>query len=221
MGLGGIPSPLFLFITMPFPTTNATQELPAINQILTSCGQAPVTTLDQTNPEVAIAYDTLLQVSREIQAEGWTFNKEYHYEFNKDNNNEILIPNNVIQIKLTENAQNMTYDAVRRQGKLYDRQNHRYTWEYSPIECDVVWYFDWIDLPEPIQNYITTRAATLVSGKIVGDDDQYARLQQQEALARSTALEYETQQGQFTMFGHPQGQQAYYQSYQPFHALQR
>ena len=206
---------------MPFPTTNATQELPAINQILTSCGQAPVTTLDQTNPEVAIAYETLLQVSREIQAEGWTFNREYHYEFTKDNNNEILIPNNVIQIKLTENAQNMTYDAVRRQGKLYDRQNHRYTWEYSPIECDVVWYFDWIDLPEPIQNYITSRAATLVSGKIVGDDDQYARLQQQEALARATALEYETQQGQFTMFGHPQGQQAYYQSYQPFHALQR
>ena len=206
---------------MPFPTTNAAQELPAINQILTSCGQAPVTTLDQTNPEVAIAYDTLLQVSKEVQSEGWTFNREYHYEFTKDNNNEILIPNNVIQIKLTENAQNMTYDAVRRQGKLYDRQNHRYTWEYSPIECDVVWYFDWIDLPEPIQNYITSRAATLVSGKIVGDDDQYARLQQQEALARATALEYETQQGQFTMFGHPQGQQAYYQSYQPFHALQR
>jgi len=206
---------------MPFPTTNATQELPAINQILTSCGQAPVTTLDQTNPEVAIAYDTLLQVSREIQAEGWTFNKEYHYEFTKDTNNEILIPNNVIQIKLSENANNMPYNGIRRQGKLYDKQNHRYTWEFSPIECDVVWYFDWIDLPEPIQNYITTRAATLVSGKIVGDDDQYARLQQQEALARSTALEYETQQGQFTMFGHPQDQQNYYQSYQPFHALQR
>ena len=206
---------------MPFPTTNATQELPAINQILTSCGQAPVTTLDQTNPEVAIAYETLLQVSREIQAEGWTFNREYHYEFTKDNNDEILIPNNVLQIKLTENAQNTPYHAIRRSGKLYDRQNHRYTCEYSHIESDVVWYFDWIDLPEPIQNYITSRAATLVSGKIVGDDDQYARLQQQEALARATALEYETQQGQFTMFGHPQGQQAYYQSYQPFHALQR
>ena len=91
---------------MPFPTTNATQELPAINQILTSCGQAPVTTLDQTNPEVAIAYATLLQVSREVQSEGWTFNKEYHVEFPTDNNNEIPIANNIIQIKLTENAQN-------------------------------------------------------------------------------------------------------------------
>ena len=206
---------------MPFPTTNATQELPAINQILTSCGQAPVTTLDQTNPEVAIAYATLLQVSREVQSEGWTFNKEYHYEFNKDNNNEILIPNNVIQIKLSENAQNRPYDAVRRSGKLYDRQNHRYTWEYSPIECDVTWEFDWVDLPEPIQNYITARAATLVSGRIVGDDDQYTRLRTQEQEMRALANEYETQQGQFTMFGHPQGQQNYYQSYQPFHALQR
>ena len=206
---------------MPFPTTNATQELPAINQILTSCGQAPVTTLDQTNPEVAIAYDTLLQVSKEVQSEGWTFNREYHYEFPTDNNNEILIPNNVIQLKLSENSQNMTYDAVRRQGKLYDRQNHRYTWEYSPIECDVTWEFDWVDLPEPVQNYITARAATLVSGRIVGDDDQYTRLKVQEQEMRVLANEYETQQGQFTMFGHPQGSQNYYQSYQPFHALQR
>jgi len=206
---------------MPFPTTNATQELPAINHILTSCGQAPVTTLDQTNPEVAIAYATLLQVSREVQSEGWTFNKEYHYEFNKDVNNEILIPNNVIQIKLTENAQNSPYHAVRRSGKLYDRQNHTYKWTYSPIECDVIWEFDFIDLPEPVQNYIKARAATIVSGRIVGDDDQYTRLQQQEVQQRALATEYETSQGQFTMFGHPQDSQNFYQSYQPFHALQR
>ena len=206
---------------MPFPTTNAAQELPAINQILTSCGQAPVTTLDQTNPEVAIAYDTLLQVSREVQSEGWTFNKEYHYEFNKDVNDQILIPNNVIQIKLSENAQNSPYNAIRRDGKLYDRQNHTYEWTYSPIECDVVWYFDYIDLPEPIRNYVTARAATLTSSRIVGDDDQYTRLQQQEVQARAMAMEYETNQGQFTMFGHPQDAQNFYQSYQPFHALQR
>ena len=206
---------------MTFPTTNATQELPAINQILTSCGQAPVTTLDQTNPEVAIAYDTLLQVSREVQSEGWTFNREYHYtDITPDVNKEILIPNNIIQIKLSEDSQNTSHDGIRRSGKLYDRQNHTYQWDYSP-EFDIIWYFDWIDLPDPIQTYITARAATLVSGKIVGDDDQYARLQQQEALARSSAMEYETSQGQFTMFGHPQGQQNYYQSYQPFHALQR
>ena len=206
---------------MPFPTTNATQELPAINQILSSCGQAPVTTLDQTNPDVAVAYDTLLQVSREVQAEGWTFNKEYHYEFTPDTDDQILIPSNILQIKLTENSANMDKDGVRRSGKLYDRHNHTYDWTDETVECDVVWEFDWVDLPQPIQDFIVARAATFVSQRIVGDQTQYQMLQQQEAYMRALALEYETQQGQFTFFGHPQGHTNYYQSYQPFHALSR
>ena len=206
---------------MPFPTTNATQELPAINQILSSCGQAPVTSLDQTNPDVAIAYDTLLQVSREVQAEGWTFNKEYHYEFTPDNDDQILIPSNILQIKLTENSANMDKDGVRRSGKLYDRHNHTYDWTDETVECDIVWEFDWVDLPQPIQDFIVARAATYVSQRIVGDSAQYQMLQQQEAYMRALALEYETQQGQFTFFGHPQGHTNYYQSYQPFHALSR
>ena len=206
---------------MPFPTTNATQELPAINQILSSCGQAPVTTLDQTNPDVAIAYDTLQQVSREVQAEGWTFNKEYHYEFTPDTDDQILIPSNILQIKLTENSANMDKDGVRRSGKLYDRHNHTYDWTDETVECDIVWEFDWVDLPQPIQDFIVARAATFVSQRIVGDSAQYQMLQQQEAYMRALALEYETQQGQFTFFGHPQGHTNYYQSYQPFHALSR
>ena len=206
---------------MPFPTTNATQELPAINQILSSCGQAPVTTLDQTNPDVAIAYDTLQQVSREVQAEGWTFNKEYHYEFTPDNDDQILIPSNILQIKLTENSANMDKDGVRRSGKLYDRHNHTYDWTDETVKCDVVWEFDWVDLPQPIKDFIVARTATFVSQRIVGDQTQYQMLQQQEAYMRALALEYETQQGQFTFFGHPQGHTNYYQSYQPFHALSR
>ena len=206
---------------MPFPTTNATKELPAINQILSSCGQAPVTTLDTTNPDVAIAYDTLLQVSREVQAEGWSFNKEYHVEFTPDTDDYIIIPNNIIQIKLTENSNNMEYDAIRRNGKLYDRAHHTDKWTEDIIECDVVYEFDWVDLPQPIQDFITARTAALVSQRIVGDATQYQMLQQQESYARALALEYETQQGQYTFFGHPQGQTNSYQSYQPFQALKR
>jgi hypothetical protein len=51
---------------MAFPTTDSPGELQAVNQILASVGQAPVTTLEQTNPDVAIAYNTLQQVSREV-----------------------------------------------------------------------------------------------------------------------------------------------------------
>ena len=204
---------------MAFPTTNATQELPAVNQILQSCGQAPVTTLDQTNPDVAIAYQTLLEVSREVQAEGWSFNKEYNYEMTPDNNNEILIPNNMLQIDLSQNAANMDKDVIRRSGKLYDKANHTYTFT-DKVECDVTWLFDWVDIPTPIADFIAARAASTVSSRIVGDGTQYQILQQKEAFTRAMAMEYECNQGDYTYFGHS-GKTNTYTGYKPYTALYR
>ena len=204
---------------MAFPTTNATQELPAVNQILQSCGQAPVTTLDQTNPDVAIAYQTLLEVSREVQAEGWSFNKEYNYEMTPDNNNEIRIPNNMLQIDLSQTAANMDKDVIRRSGKLYDKANHTYTFT-DKVECDITWLFDWVDIPTPIADFITARAAAVVSSRIVGDGTQYQILQQKEAFTRAMAMEYECNQGDYTYFGHS-GKTNTYTGYKPYTALYR
>lgn len=204
---------------MAFPTTNATQELPAVNQILQSCGQAPVTTLDQTNPDVAIAYQTLLEVSREVQAEGWSFNKEYHYEMTPDTNEEILIPNNMLQVDLSHNAANMDKDVIRRNGKLYDKAAHTYQFS-DKVECDIIWLFDWVDLPKPIADFITSRAAAIVSSRIVGDSNQYQMLQQKEAFARAMAIEYECNQGDYTYFGHS-GNTNRYNSYKPYQAIYR
>jgi hypothetical protein len=204
---------------MAYPTTNAQLELPAVNQILQSCGQAPVTTLDQTNPDVAIAYQTLLEVSREVQAEGWSFNKEGHYEMSPDTNNEILIANNILQIDLTKNAANTTKDVIRRSGKLYDKVSHTYTFT-SSVMCDITWLFDFIDIPKPIADLVVNRAASTVSSRIVGDGNQYQMLQQKEAYARAMAMEYECNQGDYTFFGHP-GETNTYTGYQPYNALYR
>ena len=204
---------------MPIPTTNATDELPAVNQILASVGQAPVTTLDQTNPDVAIVYDTLLQVSKEVQAEGWTFNKEFAYKLIPDANDEIIIPNNILQIDLTDDYQDK--DAVRRGGKLYERVEHTFKWTDSEdYEFDIVWWFDWVDLPIPIQDYIVSKAATISAQRIVGDQQLVASLQQREMLSRANAMEYECNQGDFTFFGHPHGS-TYKTSYKPYKALER
>ena len=204
---------------MAFPTTNAATELPAINQILMACGQAPVTTLDETNPDVAIAYQTLLEVSREVQSEGWTFNKEAHYEMTPDSNNEILIPNNVLQIDLSQ-SHAADKHAIRRDGKLYDKEHHTDQWTDGAVDCDIVWLFDWVNLPRPVQDYITARASTVTSSRIVGDSQQYQILQQKEAYMRAMALEYETSQGDYSFFGHPDGAHPYV-SYQPNNALSR
>ena len=205
---------------MPYPTTNAAQELPAVNEILASVGQAPVTTLDQTNPDVAIAYDTLLNVSREVQSEGWIFNREEFYEITPDDNGEIVIANNILQIDLHDEKDNQ-YEAVRRNGKLYDKVNHTYDWSsWTKVACDIVWFFDWVDLPRPIQDYIVARTAAIVSSRIVGDAQQYQVLSQKEQWNRAQALEYECNQGDYTFFGHQRGKKPY-NSYKPYQALYR
>ena len=204
---------------MAFPTTNAATELPAINQILAACGQAPVTTLDETNPDVAIAYQTLLEVSREVQSEGWSFNKEAHYEMTPDSNNEILIANNILQIDLSRSHADDKH-AIRRNGKLYDKEHHTDQWTDGAVDCDIVWLFDWVDLPRPIQDYITARASSITSSRIIGDNTQYQMLQQKEAYMRAMALEYETSQGDYSFFGKADGSHPYI-SYQPYQALTR
>ena len=208
---------------MAFPTTNAAQELPAVNEILASVGQAPVTTLDQTNPDVAIAYDTLLNVSREVQAEGWTFNTEEFYPMTPDANGEIPIANNILQIDLHAEKDNK-YESVRRDGKLYEKINHTYDWTtltgWDTVRCDIVWFFDWVDLPRPMQDYIVAKTAAIVSSRIEGDRAQFQILSQRELDLRAKVMEYECNQGDYTFFGHKRGEKVY-DSYKPYQALYR
>lgn len=206
---------------MAIPSSPTTDQLTAVNEILMSVGQAPVTKLENTNPDVALAFETLTSVSREVQAEGWTFNKEYHLSsFVPDSTTkEISIPSDVLQVDLSDHHANKNKDAVQRNGKLYDRQNHTYKWDTTPT-VDVVYFFDWGDLPKPIRDYIVARSATIFSSRIVGDPTQYKLLQEKEEYNRAMAMEYECNQGDFTFFGHPEGGN-FYVSYQPYNALYR
>tara|TARA_Y100000748_G_scaffold109091_1_gene91356 strand:- start:5629 stop:6258 length:630 start_codon:yes stop_codon:yes gene_type:complete len=207
---------------MSYPTTGSKAELQAINQILMSVGQAPVTTLERTNPDVAICWDTLTECSREVQSEGWTFNREYDYPMTPNENKNIVYPANVLQMDISNNPEYYTgkqYDTVKRDGKLYDRRAHSYEFTET-IYCDIKWLFAWEDLPTPIQDYITAKAATMVSNRIVGDPNQYQILQQNEGYTRAMALEYETNQGDYSFFGFPR-RGTNYVSYRPYQAMNR
>ena len=56
--------------------------------------------------------------------------------------------------------------------------------------------------------------------KMVGDKELNVLLQEQEATTRAALIEQECQQGDYSFFGHPDGQN-YYTSYQPYRALFR
>ena len=205
---------------MSFPTYAVSTELDAVNQILSSVGQAPVTTLDLQNPEVGIVVNTLREVNRQVQAEGWIFNSERSYTFTPDSTTkEIVYPGNVLQLDTSRQEYFDKYDPVKRNGKFYDRLNHTYQWD-DPIKVDVVWYFNFTDVPAAIQTYIVARAARMCATKMIGDKEINELLKEQELYCRAAALEYECNQGDYTMFGFRDGEN-YYNSYQPFQALAR
>ena len=188
-----------------------------------SLTQSKVTTRveTQTNPDVAIALNTLREVSREVQSEGWTFNTEFDYKITPDSNDEIRIADDVLQMDLNgKYPENIEKEAIFRGGKLYDKKAHSYTWTAETVYVDIVWYFEWENIPAPIQAHIVARAAAIVSSRIIGDSNQYQILQQKELTTRSQAMEYECNQGDFTFFGSPDNGN-FYRPYKPFHTLQR
>ena len=201
-------------------TYAASTELDAVNQILSSVGQAPVTTLDLQNPEVAIVLTTLREVNKQVQAEGWNYNVERGYEFTPDSTTKhIAYPTNVLQLDTTKSKHRDDFDPVRRDGKFYDRLKHTYEWD-NVIEADVTWLFEFEDVSPAIQLYITARAARLAANKMVGDTTLFQLLQEQELQTRAAALEYDCNQADYSIFGWRDGEN-YYNNYQPFHALMR
>lgn len=206
---------------MASPSYATSTELDAVNSILMSVGESPVNTLDTQSPEVAIAQNTLRQVCREIQSEGWVFNTEYEYPFQVDSSDEVIIPPTVLQLDLNRYQHADNYDVIRRDGKLYDRYSHSYKFpNIDTLYCDVVWFFEFQDIPQVFRDYIAARAARIAGIRMVSDAETTKLLEADEALARAAALEYDTKQADYSIFNSSDLRNPY-TSYKPFQALSR
>ena len=202
-----------------FPTTfNTETELSAVNSILGSIGQSPITKLNFQNPEISFAYQLLQEANTDIQNEGWTFNREQNYPLIPDSEGYIQIPENVLRMDVSGNDVCKTTDVVKRDGRLYDKMRHSYTFD-RPMHFDIVWLFKFEDLPSAFRRYIVAKASTRAATQMVANPQLSQLLSQQEAITRSTCIEYECNQGDFTMLGTPQG--ASYRPYIPFNGLDR
>jgi hypothetical protein len=198
-----------------------TTKLEAVNQMLAGIGQAPATALDQANPELSIAELTLDQVTKEVLGEGWHFNTEQNYPLMPDNSGFITVPPNVLSLSDNKQSNRQVYQTVLRDGKLYDKLNHSFTFPTgSPVPCDVVWLFDFEDLPQPFQSYITQRATRLFAGRVQGAQDMVAFNAQDELILRNNCMAYDTQTSQANIFGVETGQN-FYVSYAPFNTIAR
>ncbi len=218
-------------------TIDIDTELSAVNSILGAIGQAPITALGNVsttvttdangvqtttssfdNPEAAIIYNLLRDANVDTQAEGWHFNTEKHVTFSKDANGRIAIGNDILSMDLHDNQARRTYNLVRRNGFLYDKQDHTDVFT-TDLDLDIVRLYNFEDLPIVFRRYITYRASRQAATQLVSNPNLVKLLQGQESLARASLMEYECNQGDHSMFGFEDD--SAYQTYQPWRNLRR
>ncbi|MBO71967.1 MAG: hypothetical protein CL508_06620 [Actinobacteria bacterium] len=205
-------------------TIDLDTELSAVNAILGSIGQSPISGLDFANPEISFIYNLLKESSQDIQNEGWTFNIEYHIKETVGADNKIIIESDVIRID-NEDAWDRTRDFVRRKDadgiwKLYDRVDHTFEFpddDYFYVNKVRLLLFE--DIPSVFQRYIIYKASGRAAVQLVSNQQLQGMLATYEAQARAACMEYECNQGDHNYMGWPD--ESAYQSYKPYVSLRR
>ena len=176
-------------------------ELEAVNEMLESVGQSPVSSLSAPIRDVNVAKKGLLKISRRVQLIGWHWNTDNAYVLTPDIDGFITLPEGVLRLDTTNRNEDLT--ARRRPGtegplSLYSRSAQSFTFT-GPVAVKVIWGFTFEDLPEAARSYIAISAARKFQARFIGstqldgfnaEDEQSAwqQLVRDERATRNTNL---------------------------------
>ncbi len=198
-------------------------ELSAVNSILSSIGQSPITALasgdlNLGNPEVALIHNLLMESNKDVQNEGWHFNKEDHVKVERDINGQFLVPTDYLRMDIHEGQVDRNRDVVVRDGKIYDNVLHTDVFT-KDFYFDITRLYNFVDVPPVIQRYIIASAAVRAATQLVSNAELVKLLILNQEKTRANATEYDCEMGDHTFLGWPH--ESSYRSYQPYKALAR
>lgn len=166
---------------MPAPTV--TTELDALNEMLARIGELPVATTESTGlADVVLGLDTLRRESRRFQSKGWHWNTDKGRVLARNESNEIVLPAGTVSVDTVD--EDSYINVVQRGSRLYDTENHRYTFDKNlKVNITVLLPFD--ELPEIVRNYITVKASRVFSAGNSGAEGipQFTREDEYDLLA--------------------------------------
>lgn len=174
-------------------------KLEAVNSVLAAAGEIPVNTIDSpTTANAAIALRLVEVVHRETLAIGWDWNTEYRVTLEVDiNTGTIPVPSNYLRVTVEESPW-----VKHRGAKLYDRTNQTDQFE-TAVDCTVIKYLDWDDMPEEAKTYIWTMAAIRYSTYRGTSAETLTLLRQQAFVAESALREQDADVGNYSIFDSP------------------
>ena len=173
-----------------------TTLLDAVNVCLENIGEQPVDNLDNEQIQDArIAERTILEVHKEGQVRGWSWNSEFSYPFKVDvNTNEIVVPQTVVEFVPNPYRYNGRFQL--RGTRVYDLVNRTFNMDptLTEIEADVIWLLSWDSVPEAYNRWVTIRGARIFSDRALGSESLFKYTLKDEQDAQAILERVELQQ---------------------------
>lgn len=168
----------------------------AVNVLLGTIGEAPVATLeDEQNAEAAMAERIILELHKEGQTRGWTWNREEGFRFMRDaSTNEIVVPANVVSF--TTDRFEWAHRFQLRGLRVYDKEQRTYELDVAYLESDVILFLSWDECPEAYNRWTTIRAARVFSERVLTSQAVSQSSAEQETRAWAELLRVENDQQQ-------------------------
>lgn len=145
-----------------------TTELSAINSMLATVGEAPLSTLEDLGVADAItAKSALAEVTREVLVQGWHFNTDQNFPIMPEGFApfEAMVPPNALEAVPNDG------NLVVRGRKLYDRSSFSSSFpDGKAILCQIIWNLSFDDLPETTRQYVFLRAARRFQKRALASD---------------------------------------------------
>ena len=177
-------------LTNQWATPGRTTLLEAVNIVLMNIGEQPVSTLEnQQVLEARTAEATILEMHKEGQTRGWSWNSEREYPFARSSSGEIVLPTNVISWQPDPYEFQHRYQL--RGQRVYDKESRSYQIPVAQLKADVVWLLPWDECPEAYNRWSLIRAARVFSARTIGDVSgvQYTLADEQQALIELLRVE--------------------------------
>ena len=170
-----------------FVPVSPTSELEAVNIMLSTIGETPINSFEEVTSDVAIARNTLTEVSKATQLEGWSWNMEDNVVLKPDlKTGYIRVNPDVVRVHFPEPQESM---YTIRGGYLYDLVNHTKVFASDfTLTVSVTVFLNFNDLPESCRRYVIIRASRVFQERVVGSDTLSKFTATDEARARAVML---------------------------------
>ena len=178
-----------------------TTELEAVNTILSTIGEAPLSTLTGSLPvDGTTAKNVLNEINREVQSAGWHFNSHYKVDLTRDADNKVPVGTDVLRVELNNKYDKSSYDVVQRWSYLYNLAKNSETFDQDFTDNTLVYILDFSKLPEQARRYITIRSARVFHHRTLGANTIHKFSSEDEARSLAVMRQAEAHTGDHTIF---------------------